>query len=271
METGGVIFRPYMQRWNLTRDGKAIHTASSDLLPVRYEGQAAMLKLARTGEERTGHRVMVWWDGEGAAQVWQYDPEAVLLERVEGNLDLTAMVNAGQDDGATRILCRAAGTLHRSGERPWPELPSLERWFRALEQAPRAGGLLADARETARELLDEPHPPHVLHGDLHHGNVLHSRTRGWLAIDPKGLIGERTFDYANIFCNPSLEVATAPGRLARQADVVAREAGLDRERLLKWVLAYAGLSAAWHLEGGEREQADAVLEVARIAAAQLRG
>jgi streptomycin 6-kinase len=31
----------------------------------------------------------------------------------------------------------------------------------------------------------------VLHGDMHHGNVLNFGSRGWLAIDPKGLIGER--------------------------------------------------------------------------------
>jgi streptomycin 6-kinase len=41
--------------------------------------------------------------------------------------------------------------------------------------------------------------------------------RGWLAIDPKGLCGERGFDFVNIFCNPDFALATAPGRLVRQA------------------------------------------------------
>nr|WP_245808542.1 aminoglycoside phosphotransferase family protein [Deinococcus hopiensis] len=98
---------------------------------------------------------------------------------------------------------------------------------------------------------------------------MHSRERGWLAIDPKGLTGERGYDYANIFCNPGLEVAATPGRLARQADVASQEAGLDRSHLLQWILAYAGLSAAWHLQAGEREQAEATLEVAQIATAAL--
>jgi streptomycin 6-kinase len=58
--------------------------------------------------------------------------------------------------------------------------------------------------------------------------------RGWLAIDPKGLIGERYFDYANMFCNPDYEMATAPGRLTRQLQVVAQAAELEPRRLLTW-------------------------------------
>jgi len=258
----------YVKRWNLTPDGDPFRTHSSDLLPVRYGDEAAMLKIARSQEERTGNAVMVWWNGAGAARVFQHDAEAVLLERVEGERSLIGLVEAGEDDEATRILCRAANRLHQH-QASWPQLPSLELWFRALGKvAPRVGGVMELALKTARKLLCEPRDIRVLHGDIHHGNVLHSPARGWLAIDPKGLIGERTYDYANIFCNPSLEVATAPGRLARQADVVAREAGLERGRLLEWILAYAGLSAAWHLEGGEEEKAAAVLEVARIVAAE---
>jgi streptomycin 6-kinase len=59
-------------------------------------------------------------------------------------------------------------------------------------------------------LLAEPREVGVLHGDLHHGNVLDFGVRGWLAIDPKGLLGERGFDFANIFTNPISQIR--PGR-----------------------------------------------------------
>ena len=58
-----------------------------------------------------------------------------------------------------------------------------------------------------------------------------------------------------------------PGRLARQASIVAEASGLERTRLLRWVLAYAGLSAAWFLNDGER--AELPLAVAEVAAAEL--
>ena len=107
----------------------------------------------------------------------------------------------------------------------------------------------------------------MLHGDIHHGNVLDFGPRGWLFIDPKRLIGERGFDFANILRNPDAQVATAPGRLARQASVIAEAARLDRTRLLQWTLAFAGLSAAWIFGDGDNPTLD--LAVAEIAASEL--
>ena len=104
-------------------------------------------------------------------------------------------------------------------------------------------------------------------GDIHHGNVLDAGARGWLAIDPKGLLGERTFDFVNILRNPDAATALAPGRFDRQVDLLADTAALDRQRLLKWTLAFAGLSASWHLADGE--PADLDLAVAGLAAAAL--
>jgi len=141
-------------------------------------------------------------------------------------------------------------------------------WFADLEPAAvRHGGLLNLAAATARELLAEPRDVRVLHGDIHHSNILDFGPRGWLAIDPKGLLGERSFDFVNILRNPDDNVATKPGRFARQATVIAEAAGLDRVRLLKWTLAFAGLSAAWILADGDTPELD--LAVAELAAAEL--
>jgi len=107
-----------------------------------------------------------------------------------------------------------------------------------------------------------------LHGDIHHGNVLDAGARGWIAIDPKGLLGERTFDFVNILRNPDAATALARKRFDRQVEVLVDAAALDRTRLLKWTLAFAGLSAAWHL--ADDEAADLDLAVAGFAAAALR-
>ncbi|VVN11856.1 aminoglycoside phosphotransferase family protein [Pseudomonas fluorescens] len=81
--------------------------------------------------------------------------------------------------------------------------------------------------------------------------------------------GERGFDYANLICNPDLPTATDPARFRRQLDVIVQAARLDRRRLLQWVLAFAGLSAAWFLEDDALEQASGQLKVAQIAASML--
>jgi streptomycin 6-kinase len=263
------MFDHYLSRWGLDADGEPIVTHSSALLPVRRDGVALMLKVARAAEERAGARLMAWWDGHGAARLLAHEGDALLMERAEGHRSLVEMARGGRDEEASRILCAAAARLHAPRDHPPPPtLVPLDVWFRALEPAAAAhGGVLATAAAAARELLAEPRDVRALHGDLHHQNVLDFGARGWLAIDPKGLLGERGFDFANLFCNPDLETATAPGRLARQADVVAQAAEVERGRLLRWVLAYAGLSTSWSLEDGDEPRL--ALAVAEIAAAEL--
>ena len=237
-----------MMRWNLTPDGTATRTPGSDLMPVRWQGRAAMLKVTRSVVEVRGYDLMVWLEGEGAARVYRQGGAALLLERLESAPDLAALALGGQDDAATRILCGAAAGVHRDRPSLPPDLPDLRRWFWSLEAAQAQGETFAQAWVTTQRLLADQRDVRPLHGDLHHGNVLRSPERGWLVIDPKGLTGERTFDFANMLCNPKPEHALTPGRLERQSALIAREAGLDRARLLAWVGAYAALSAAWHLE-----------------------
>jgi streptomycin 6-kinase len=170
-----------------------------------------------------------------------------------GKRSLSDMARCGQDDDATRILCHTAIALHvpRGQAAPTGLIP-LAAWFRALEiAASRHGGTFATCAGVARSLLADQREPVVLHGDVHHGNVLDGGARGWLVIDPKGLVGERGFEYANLFRNPDATAALASGQMQRRARIVAQEADLDGRRLLDWVVAYAGLGAAWSLEDGD--------------------
>ena len=156
---------------------------------------------------------------------------------------------------------------------PPPPLTPLDICFEDLAPVAAAqGGILARCAATAAALLAAPREIGVLHGDLHHGNVLDFGRRGWLAIDPKGLVGERGFDFANIFTNPDLAdaappVAVLPDRFARRLGIVAAAASLERRRLLQWVLAWTGLSAAWFI--GDGLPGDVDLRVAALAAAEL--
>jgi streptomycin 6-kinase len=263
------IFEPYLARWELVADGAPIVTRCSRLLPVRHAGVPAMLKVAFEAEERLGWIAMRWWGGDGAARVLAHDDQAVLLERVTGSRSLEAMVREGHDDEATRILCAAAARLHAPrGASPPADLLPLRDWFEALEPAAaRYGGILVRSAATARALFEDPEDVVVLHGDLHHGNVLDGGPRGWLAIDPKRLIGERGFDFANILCNPEDGPVLVPERFARQVAVITEAGRIDRALLLGWTLAYAGLSAAWILDDGD--DASLPLGVAELAAAAL--
>jgi streptomycin 6-kinase len=179
------------------------------------------------------------------------------------------MSSTDRDDEACNILCATVGYLHRPRTSATPEtLAPLPVWFRQLEPAAaKHGGVLVTSAKAARRLLETSRDECVLHGDIHHDNVLDFGDRGWLAIDPKGLHGERAYDYLNLFCNP-WPAAKTPGLLRRRLGLVAHAADLDPTRLLSWIVAYAGLSAAWTIDdGGDPTNA---LEIAEIAAAERR-
>ncbi|KQW71329.1 hypothetical protein ASE17_00015 [Phenylobacterium sp. Root77] len=267
----GPSFQPWLDLWDLVPDGQAFTTeyTGSWLLPVRRSGRAAMLKLATVPEEIAGAALMEWWNGQGAAQVLARQDEALLLERAEGPRSLAKMSRGDEDDVATGIICDAVAVLHAPRSTPPPaSLIPLDVWFAALGPgASRHGGVLVKAHETAQALLATPREVVPLHGDVHHANILDFGPRGWLAIDPKGVLGERGFDYANPFCNPDTATALIPGRLDRYLDLVSARAGMEPRRLLMWILAYSGLSAAWILDDGDPADFDS--SIAEMVAAKL--
>ena len=243
------MFSRYLERWQLVPDGGEIVTPYGQLLPVLVAGQPAMLKI--TGLEKRGAALMDWWNGEGAARVLARSEDALLMERATKGRSLVQVVRTAGDDEASRIACAVVAKLHAPRAHPPPALTPLVEWFNPLAAMARVqGGVLAVAARVAAELLGSPEPEVVLHGDIHHANILDFGARGWLAIDPKGLVGERYFDYANLFCNPDFETATAPGRFRRQIEVVAAAAQLQRHRLLAWTVVWAGLSVAFDWEDG---------------------
>jgi streptomycin 6-kinase len=265
-----MMFDKYLARWQLTPEGQPIITPTSRLLPVRAGDVSAILKIAVHEEEKRGNLLMSWWAGRGAAPVLAQDTDALLMERAEDGISLADIAHGGRDDDASRIMCAVLDELHAPRGQPLPDLVPLAQWFEPLQAAAHShGGNFRASACAASKLLANPREIAVLHGDMHHRNVLKFGARGWLAIDPKGLLGERYFDYANILCNPDHELATAPGRLRKQMNVIAEAAHLDPARLNMWVVAWAGLSAAFSLQDGQSPEA--ALAIAEVSTAEMHG
>jgi streptomycin 6-kinase len=229
--------------WDAEPTGETWDTPSSALAAGMRDGLPVIAKVARVEEERRGGRLMAWWSRHGGLPVLEHDEDAVLLRRATGGRDLTAWATGCRDDEATAVLVDTALALHAVPAPPASlGLVPLRTWFRDLVDGPQPDPLLDRAASVARDLLAQRGPEVVLHGDVHHGNVLDLGDR-WAAIDPKGLLGSPAFDLANLLCNPSREVAVA--RLDARLDLVADRAGLDRALLASWVAAWCGLSLVW--------------------------
>jgi streptomycin 6-kinase len=204
------------------------------------------------------------YDGCGAPRLYESDPQAgALLE--ERLLPGTMLHERGLDDEAqTAIAAEVMLNIWRPAP-PDERLIRLKDWFDELKELrPAYGGgtgpfapkLVEAVEGLLPDLFADPGEPVVMHGDCHHYNILESQ-RGWLSIDPKGVVGPRGYEVGPFMLNP-LDFGQRPqaARLAaRRLDLLSERLGIDRPVLWAWSVCHSLLSAWWDLQpdgsGGE--------------------
>jgi streptomycin 6-kinase len=126
--------------------------------------------------------------------------------------------------------------------------------------------LVEEAEANYRDLSASMDDPVLLHGDFHHWNIMTAQRQPWLAIDPKGVIGEPAYEIAPFLLNPLgwLQKQPDPARItARRIDIFADHLSLDRTRIIRWAIYQSVLSAWWSLEDQGYGWQDAI-EIAEI-------
>lgn len=257
-----VALHHYLSRWQLSNPQPLAQTATSHLYTVTHNDATVVLKILTPYgiDERIGALALGHFKGHGAVHLLQSDDDAQLLEYADGE-NLTGLVKEGHDAEATAIIGDVINALHETRDTPPAGMTPLRHWFRALfsqaEQDRQKGlnTIVMRAASTAEAAFAQPYEPRVLHGDIHHENIRHS-PRGWLAFDPKGLYGERTYDLANTLCNPRPiygVVTTDENRILRNATVLSETCGIERSRIMLFLHLYACLTVSWTLQGAVKD------------------
>lgn len=216
--------------------------------------------------------------GSGAARVVEFDQALGVLvtERLLPGDDIRPLARV-DDDEATRRVAEVA-VLLRAQQAVAPDLPplaSIGAAFDGPEDARVPEAVRQRAHAVFRELLATPVDAVVLHGDLHHMNVLRSHD-GWRAIDPHGWLGDPAFEPAALLANPRglVEGGDARGmdgralaeRSRRRSAIYAEAAGLDLGRVRAWGFVGCVIAELWMLEshnlihGAPLAVAEAMLE-----------
>lgn len=237
----------------------------------RRDGTPVMLKAGVPDDELLSEiAALRHYDGRGCVMLLEADPDvgAMLLERLEPGTMLVDL----DDERATRIAAEVMQTLWR----PLPRLHSfvtVEQWAQGLERlrATFDGGsgpfppqLVEAAEQLFADLLASSSEPVLLHGDLHHYNILAAQRAPWLVIDPKGVSGEPLYETGALLRNPMPQVGGWPDlrrTLTRRVDILAEQLEADRARIVAWGLAQAVLSSWWSYED-EGEKGEEALVVA---------
>lgn len=113
------------------------------------------------------------------------------------------------------------------------------------------------ACQIGREMFAKYPERVLLHGDLHHDNILLGRD-GYYVIDPKGIVGPAIFDIPRFLLNEfgyvsQKEIAAheIKAHLQQILALMAEKTGYDREDLEKLLFMEGILDAAWCMEDGE--------------------
>lgn len=256
-------------RWKLTLGPPFVPLSQNYTVAARREnGERAVLKAhapAPNGEGANEAAALTRFAGRGGARLLEHDGEAavLLIERCEPGTSLRALVPT-EDDRATAIAC----SVMRGLWQPPPvgnAFATMNGWNASLRRlrphydggtGPFPAALIAAVESLLPALTASAPAPTLLHGDLHHDNILAAGGDGgeaWRAIDPKGLVGDPAYEVGVMLYNPlpALLHSPDPARvLARRVDGFAAGLGLDGERVRGWGIVRATLAAWWGAERG---------------------
>jgi streptomycin 6-kinase len=243
--------------WNVVVD-RVVETEGSVIAFGRRDDRPVVLKLTtrQQSDEWQCGDVLNAFAGNGMVRAHEYGEGAVLMERLDPGTLLTSVVLAGRDDEATAIL---ADVIHRmSPSGPPAGTPTAEDWAKSFrrylagadDQIPKS--LVERGERVYADLCASQKNTRLLHGDLQHYNVLLDSSRGWVAIDPKGVIGELEYEVGASLRNPVERPDLLGSRDIIERRIRRYEAALnlDADRMLAWGFAQAVLSAIWLVEDG---------------------
>jgi len=250
------------QRWSL-EDPDPVSFLSYNYLEYARDatGRQVVLKIGYPHNElKTEILALKYFNGKGAVKIIESDPErgTLLLERIVPGYDLRSLQD---DDEGIRIACQVMTNLWKLPPKS-SQFPTMDSWCQGFQryqdhysgtQGPLPKENVQKAGSIAEALLKDDYDRLLLHGDLHHMNILRGKNGSWLAIDPKGVIGEPAFEMAPLLFNPIEEMeetAELDTILKRRINIVVHETGLDIDKILQWSYVRGMLSAIWDIEDG---------------------
>lgn len=236
---------------------------------IVQDGSEAVLKIGFPGDKefRQGALALKVFNGEGTVKLLNEDLEkgVILLEKLEPGENLLSL---SSDQEATRI---ATGVMKKLWRKPSDDFrfPYVSDWGKGFMRhrekfngtsGPLPQKLFDHAEKTFVELEKSMAEKVLLHGDLHQANILSSHRAGWLAIDPKGVIGERAYEVGSLLRNPK-QLATNPNLpkiLGSRIAILSEELRISKERIIGWGMSQAVLSAVWSVEDHRAGFEDAI-------------
>jgi len=192
--------------------------------------------------------------GHGVVSLLKEDLEqgVLLLERAMPGTSIKTFF-PDKDTEALDIACQVMDTLHKTAapSQSHAKFPHVREWLKILDQDwSISQGTLIQARQWRDDLLATAGPDILLHGDLHHDNILQHNDH-WIAIDPHGVIGEKAYEVCAFLRNPLpfvLDHQNLADLTYDRIQYFSKRLDISPGRLHKWHFVQCILAVCWAME-----------------------
>lgn len=271
------LLQEYSKKWFVNSLHLIAETPTSHVYRGQRDQQNVVLKIyTETGRvfENIGPEFLNLCQGNGVVHVMAYDGNACLLDYIDGP-ELITLVHDGKDDKATEIIAHTLQKIHATPVPQKHPFIDLAERFDALfkhSKIKETPDIIKRIAPLASNKLKQQKEICVLHGDIHHKNILHDTHKGWLAIDPQPLIADRAYDCANTLNNPhqTPELTENPERLKRQAEIIGNILDISVDRIIDYACIHACLSACWSKDD-DGDYCQLSLNTAKILEQMIKG
>jgi streptomycin 6-kinase len=247
------------EKYNLTF-GEPFSLSYNFVVPVvMADDTSAVLKMGYPNQDFTNEfHALRDFTGDAMVKVIDFDEERrwILLSHLKPG---TALHSLRDEEAQLKIFASVARRLWRKPSSAH-SFPDTEAWSEGIKRyrtrfhdgsGPLPDKMITKAESLFRQLLSSSKEQYLLHGDLHHENILYSDSSGWTAIDPKGMVGEREHDCIQYTLNHWKQHDDPYQLLKYRASVLSSLLSLSYDRLIAYGFCHSVLSACWCVEGVE--------------------
>lgn len=199
-------------------------------------------------------KALIYFHGKGSIALVDYNEQynALLLQQAVPGITLKSFYPNHIEHVMDNYIS-AMQNLHQQDLPIKNNFEHIRVWLKAIDQCnspliPKY--LLEKAIYLKNKLLDSLNKEIVLHGDLHHDNILLNGNE-WLTIDPKGILGDAEFEIAAFDFLDETEFSSERDLkklFENRAETIAKKSNLSLQRIKDWVFVRLILSAAWFVE-----------------------
>ncbi len=253
------LIKIYEKKWNLISQGYFENLSINYVEKVRTaDGKDAVLKIGVPSDNEFLREVetLKLFNGKGSIKLLEVDIDdfAMILERCIPGKPLSELNNEEEEIKIFADVCNKlwiAATPEMKQDKASDEIKYFDWYFENIENTANLIpiDLVQKAKEVFEDLIASQGKLCLLHSDLHHDNILSSE-RGWLSIDPKGVIGEREYESAVYIHNPHSRFKENDNLIDvdffnRRIQLLAKYLDLDKRRIAQWAFVKQTISLIW--------------------------